>query len=637
VALPVQVDPADARLDVHGSPAWQTGASLIVLPGERRLTASREGYAPRELVVDARRDAPPLRIALDPLPGRLRIDTHGVTAEVHVDGALAGTAPGEVEVDAGARTLLVRAPGHLDFVRRVRVAGAGRLESLDAPLVPNRGRVAISSVPEGAELLVDGEPRGRTPLTVELDAGIRELALAAPERSTWRSRVAVTAGAELALGPIDLGAPEGAMRVVSTPAGAAITVDGRFAGTTPLTVRLAAGAPHQVDVSLAGHAPWRQSLTLDPGRTVAVRAALEPVLVALTVSGEPADARVQIDDRAAELAPFTARLPARGYRVRVTRDGYQPFETTVQLGSGQESAIRYALMRAGEGGGSPLPPRIEGRLGGTLVLVPAGSFRQGSERREQGRRANEPARRVRITRPFYLGADEVTNARYLKFRPQHRAGFAGQHTLELDAHPVTGVSWNDAVEFCNWLSEQEGLPPAYEPRGGTYVLRQPATTGYRLPSEAEWEYATRRVDAQRSRRFGWGDALPPPAGAGNIAGDETVEKRTADASYPGYRDDHPALAPTGAYGGTPTGFNDVVGNASEWTGDVYLSLLPAGEVDDPLATEGASTHTIKGSSWRSATVSELRLAWREGAAAGSNAIGFRLARSAPPDERQEGP
>ena len=129
------------------------------------------------------------------------------------------------------------------------------------------------------------------------------------------------------------------------------------------------------------------------------------------------------------------------------------------------------------------------------MLIPAGSFMMGSPN-GLGEENEHPLHEVRITRPFYLGATEVTQAQYeavMGNTPSHFSAtgdgkdkVAGQSTGQ---HPVEQVSWLDAVKFCNKLSELEGRKPFYEINGETVQVPDWKAPGYRLPTEAEWEYA----------------------------------------------------------------------------------------------------------------------------------------------------
>ncbi|MFX5656532.1 SUMF1/EgtB/PvdO family nonheme iron enzyme, partial [Acinetobacter baumannii] len=85
--------------------------------------------------------------------------------------------------------------------------------------------------------------------------------------------------------------------------------------------------------------------------------------------------------------------------------------------------------------------------------------------------------------PVYFGVTEVTNEQFRRFRPEHTSGFMERRSLDLDDQPVTQVTWDQAAAFCNWLSERDSLPVAYEKRNDTYALKRPVTIGYRLPTE----------------------------------------------------------------------------------------------------------------------------------------------------------
>jgi formylglycine-generating enzyme required for sulfatase activity len=294
---------------------------------------------------------------------------------------------------------------------------------------------------------------------------------------------------------------------------------------------------------------------------------------------------------------------------------------------GLERLVEYKLISADRGTALlESAPNVSTKSGYALRLVPSGSFMMGSERREQGRRPNEGLRQVTLKRPFYIGVTEVTNAQFRKFKPNHISGYVENKTFDLDAQPVVQVSWNDAAAYCNWLSEQEGLPPAYEQGGGKFSLKKPVTIGYRLPTEAEWEYAARYAGPGKVRRFPWGDALPVAAQSGNVAGMETGGQ--LEAQLDGYRDDYPVVAPVGKFEPSPLGLHDLGGNVSEWVNDFYLSFVDPASTTDPLGPEQAALHIVRGANWRSGSVGELRFAWRDSGPEPGQTIGFRVARYA---------
>ena len=133
-----------------------------------------------------------------------------------------------------------------------------------------------------------------------------------------------------------------------------------------------------------------------------------------------------------------------------------------------------------------------------LVRIEPGEFMMGSPDSDKDAEDDEkPRHRVRITRPFYLGKYEVTQAEYEAMMGDNPSHFKGK-----PKNPVENVSWLDAVRFCNQLSEREGLKPFYEISGETVQVPDWNGTGYRLPTEAEWEYACR---AGTATRYSFGD------------------------------------------------------------------------------------------------------------------------------------
>jgi formylglycine-generating enzyme required for sulfatase activity len=254
--------------------------------------------------------------------------------------------------------------------------------------------------------------------------------------------------------------------------------------------------------------------------------------------------------------------------------------------------------------GSPVPAPRKPRtntIGMELVLIPAGEFLMGSPDDNQNAGDDEKQQhRVRITRPFYLGVHEVTQGQYREVTGANPSDFQGSDDL-----PVEHVSWDEAIAFCNKLSEHEGLKPYYRVGGGAPL----GGDGYRLPTEAEWEYACR---AGSTTRFSFGDD----------------EARLGEyAWFVGNSDSK--THPVGQKRPNAFGLYDMHGNVWEWCWDGYEAKSYAGSPGaDPLGPSQAAARVIRGGGW----IIEPRLArstYRYGFSPEYRKfdLGFRVARS----------
>jgi formylglycine-generating enzyme required for sulfatase activity len=228
-----------------------------------------------------------------------------------------------------------------------------------------------------------------------------------------------------------------------------------------------------------------------------------------------------------------------------------------------------------------------------LVAIPGGAFAMGST---AGEPDELPLREVAIS-PFAIGRYEVTNAEYERFDPGHRA-FRNNNSWR-DREPVVHLSWTDAVQYCNWLSGQAGLTPVYaerapdpdKPHEKAWMADLEAD-GFRLPTEAEWEYvATGRGEG---RIYPWGDDAPVPGLHGRFQ-----LKAALGARLPRPATEDNGAVVVGSYpaGASRDGVMDLAGNVAEWCTDWYAYPYPGGAQRDPCLQTPGNYRVIRGGSW----------------------------------------
>lgn len=254
-----------------------------------------------------------------------------------------------------------------------------------------------------------------------------------------------------------------------------------------------------------------------------------------------------------------------------------------------------------------------------FILVEGGTFSMGSPDSEAWRSDDETQHTVTVS-DFYMSAFEVTQAEYQAVIGSNPSAFSGEEL------PVETVSWLDAIAYCNARSELEGLEPAYTVEGQTVTWNRGAN-GYRLPTEAEWEYACRAgtetpfntetsISAEESNYWGHYPYLIED----NYFNQSNLETR------PGvYRETTVAV---GSFQPNAWGFYDMHGNVGEWVWDYYGEYAPE-EQTDPAGPDSGVLRVNRGGGWND-FAKNLRSAYRATLPQDSAAfnVGFRLVRNA---------
>ncbi|NND36373.1 MAG: PEGA domain-containing protein [Gammaproteobacteria bacterium] len=633
-AVLIDVEPADAEIKVVGGLfAPKIGGRYLLRQREYRVLLNADGYHSERQEIEVI-DAPnqSFEFVMRKLPGRVALTTSpAIEARVFVDGEELGMLPSEAFlVEPGEHAVRVVAERYLEFETMVTVEGRGMLQTVEVELQPGWGDVTLASTPAAAEIFVDEEEIGVTPATLPIMAGLRQLVVRKDGYKAWKKEVTVEAGVPIEIPPVTLVEADGLLTVITVPAGAAVSVDGRYRGTTPVEVELAPGRNYEVIASKAGFGTVSRTIKLESRAGRTLRLPLEPRLGILRVRADPPDAELFVDGLSRGPANQELSLPARPHKIEIRKAGFAPFITEISTQPGMPENLEVRLLTPQEAVLAATPSTITTADGQTLILVrPGGEFKMGAPRREQGRRPNEAQHQVKLARPFYLATVEVSNSRFQAFKPKHTSGAEKYRQLATGNHPAVMLSWEEATGYCNWLSSKDGLPPAYIFENGEIALAQPVTTGYRLPTEAEWAWAARFTGGGGQVKYPWGDRMPPPEGAGNFA-DQSARAVLPNA-LSNYNDRFAITAPVGSFVPNPIGIYDLGGNVAEWVNDRYtVYTQPKGVQIDPLGPDKGQYHVIRGSGWRHSSISELRYAYRDFGDRGRLDVGFRIARYAEP-------
>jgi formylglycine-generating enzyme required for sulfatase activity len=632
-SLEIEVSPEPDTVSVSGfPPVFKFGSRFLGLVGNYTVQATKAGYQQLEAPVNiSKNETNRFAFTLEKLPGRVDFFTTPVDrAQVFIDGKNIGETPlQDVQIAAGEHTIRIARERYLEQSQTVDIEGLDKKQRFDFVLAPAWSEVTLITEPDGAAVSINNREYGQTPLSFELLAGSHTVVFTKQDYSNHTTELEVEAGSKITPETIVLKPAPAIIELQSKPSGVTVTVDSVFRGRTPLQLEISAKKKHALILSLSGYEDLSRQIELGPGESKSLTFSLQPQYGIIFLTVEPPEAELYIDGKPHSRATDRLKLTAHEHALEFRAKGYKSESRTVIPQQGYSQQIDIRLIPEGKiAQAAPQPGKKITGSSQELILLKPVSFQMGTSKGEQGRRSNERQHQVKISRSFYLGSKEVTNAEYRLFMPEHRSGSVSRYTLDKDEQPVVNITWEEAARYLNWLSEQDDLAPFYKEENGKMVPVKPFTTGYRLPFETEWAYAARLAGRQEPVRYAWTGSFPPREKTGNYA-DESA-RSILTVIIKGYNDTFAVSSPGASFNKNPAGFFDLDGNVSEWCHDFYTPHTAIGSEakTDPMGPATGTHHVVRGASWRDGSISEMRLSYRGFSREKRDDLGIRIARYA---------
>lgn len=518
-------------------------------------------------------------------------------ARVFIDGEAVGRTPmRDLGVRPGERVVRLEHRFHDPVAQRLDT-GRGAVRDVHIDFAPATGSLEIVSNPRGAQLVVNGEKlEDASPVLLSpFPTGAHEVSATIHGRQL-KTQIAEVLPRQQTDVSFELErVPMSELYVSRSPGNVKLEVDGKpyqTGMTLPIgTYKLRAASP--------GYESQELSVELVAGRNdQSIR--LVRLQGSLSLAIQPGDATVEVsypDGGDWRTVPYEdgMAVPTGPVRLRASAVGHRNYERRLTM---QAKPLRHAIRLEKyniEPGRQFRDALTDGGEGPLVVIVPTGTFRMGSD---TGSADERPVRAVSVSRPFAIGVHEITREDFARFKPSEAPDDASQARL-----PITRVSWRAAQDYAEWLSEQTG-------------------NRYRLPSEAEWEYAAR---AGTESPFHFGSDPEQFCAHANIA-DATFLAQYAKDGTTDCSDDNVRTAAVGTFKPNAFGIHDMLGNVEEWVEDCWHDNYRGAPSSQESRTGGTcATRILRGGAWDSIP-DEATVSYRTSSTRGSGTRGFRVVR-----------
>lgn len=520
-------------------------------------------------------------VALRPAFGSLKVSSNPMGATVTIlNDTREFTTPCTIEqLASGRHKVNIVAPRYSAVTKEVEITD-GSVSSLDVSLDARFAKLTINTL-LGASIKINGQVKGRGTYSEELGEGIYDVEVSLDKHRSVSRQVEVVAKQPqtLTLEPTPI---YGSLNVESQPMFANVTINGKSYGDTPLSIDNILIGDYEVVLSKPGCATVTKRVTITEKNQSTVEATL-PQGCEMTIRSDASGDEVFVDGVKLGVTPLTANLAFGKHTVELRRAG-KTTKTDVDIttqGTQKEIVLSFGLMPRWSSSTTKSQKKVIQKLIDGMVKVEGGTFTMGATS-EQGSDAfdkEKPTHKVTLS-DYMIAKIEVTQELWQAVMGSNPSYFKGNNL------PVEHVSWNDCQEFIKKLNSLTGL-------------------NFRLPTEAEWEYAARGGNKSKGYKYSGSNDIDSVAWYYGNSSSKTHAVATKSPNE--------------------LGLYDMSGNVWEWCSDWYGSYS-SGSQTNPKGPSSGSYRVNRGGSWVS-NAGYCRVSFRNGYYPGnrSSRLGLRLA------------